>query len=227
MKLSLKNLPALALLLGALVLMQHHAMAFWSQYAGDMGVLWSLLLEGAALWLWAQRSLAKNALALVASVLVLAGPLYQVSAPALAQYQQSQAAPEAHAKQEQSLLAQREALSASLATYNANSSTRAGWAGRIDSAQAQLAEVNAKLGMLYSQKAEPFVWQSLVVVGMQLCALLIFQVLIVLCIRSLSAPSRQALNSQAVVDSSTQSKAAAPVPLVKRAAATMRRSLAA
>src|SRR5690606_29829442 len=102
------------------------------------GPLWAVMLEGAALWLWSQRSIAKNALALVASLLVLAGPLYQVSAPAIKQYQESKTAPALYEKREQQLLADQQRLTESLARYNANSETRAGWLGAISGTQDEL-----------------------------------------------------------------------------------------
>ncbi len=187
---TLHKLPALLLLCGAVVLMQKHAWAFWSQYDASFGPLWAIMLEGAALWLWSQRSIAKNTMALLASLLVLAGPLYQVSAPALEQYQQSTAAPALYAKREAGLLAQRDSLSASLATYNGNSQSRVGWAARIDTMNTELTRVNAELNALYVQQQQPLnmPWQSLAAVAMQAIALVIFQLLIVLCIRALSAP---------------------------------------
>lgn len=182
------KLPAILLLLGAIVLMQAHAWEFWSQYDATFGPLWAVMLEGAALWLWSQRSIAKNALALVASVLVLAGPLYQVSAPAIKQYQESKTAPALYAKREQQLLADQQRLADSLARYNANSETRAGWLSAISGAQAELTAVNDQLKALYSEQAQPMAWQALAVVAMQATALLIFQLLIVLCIRAITEP---------------------------------------
>lgn len=188
---NLKRLPAVLLLLGAVVLMQKHAWEFWSQYDPAFGPLWAVMLEGAALWLWSQRSIAKNALALVASLLVLAGPLYQVSAPAIQQYQESKTAPALYEKREQQLLANQQRLTESLARYNANSETRAGWLGAISGTQDELTTVNEQLTALYAEQSEskPMAWQSLAVIGMQAIALLIFQLLIVLCIRAVTEPA--------------------------------------
>lgn len=187
----LPKLPAALLLIGAVVLMQKHAWEFWSQYDATFGPLWAVMLEGAALWLWSQRSIAKNALALVASLLVLAGPLYQVSAPAIQQYQQSTTAPALYAKREQQLLADQQRLTDSLARYNANSETRAGWLGAITGTQAELTAVNDQLTALYAEQAQaqPMTWQALAVIAMQATALLIFQLLIVLCIRAITEPA--------------------------------------
>lgn len=183
-----KKVPAALLLIGGVSIMQIHAIEFWNRYAGDYGVLWSVMLEGAALWLWSQHSMPKSLLAFIASALVLAGPLYEVSAPAIAQYQVAQSAPGLAAKREQQLLTDQQRLTESLATYNANSETRAGWLTAISGTQAELSAVNDRLNALYAEQSEasPMAWQAVVAVVMQALALLIFQTLIVLCIRSLT-----------------------------------------
>lgn len=218
---TLHKLPALLLLIGAVVLMQKHAWGFWCQYDPTFGPLWAMMLEGAALWLWSQRSIAKNALALLASLLVLAGPLYQVSAPALEQYQKSSAAPLVFAKREAGLLAQRDSLSASLATYNGNSQSRVGWAARIDAMNTELTRVNADLNALYVQQQQPLnmPWQALAVVAMQAIALVIFQLLIVLCIRALTAP-RGAVSEEKIIPlaRSAGGKPSATAPSLRAAA---------
>ncbi len=193
----LKKLPAAILLVGAIVLMQIHAIEFWQRHAGQSGILWSLLLEGAALWLWAQHRWGTSFLAAIATALVLAGPLYQISTPALQQWQQSQQQPELLAKREAALLAERQRLTASLKTYNQNSQSRVGWAGRIDQTNADLTQINHALNELYAEQAQamPMGWQALVLVAMQLLSLVIFQTLIVLCIRQISRPVKAAPNT--------------------------------
>ncbi|MAK90436.1 MAG: hypothetical protein CMI13_04260 [Oleibacter sp.] len=188
MNITLKKLPAAVLLIGGVIIMQIHAIEFWTRYAGEYGVLWSVMLEGAALWLWSQRSLPKNILALIASTLVLCGPLYEVSAPAIQQYQQAITQPDLNAKREQQLITERAQITSNLATYNANSESRVGWAQRIDEANRDLNRVNAALSDLYADQSNvtAMPWQALAAIAMQALALMIFQILIVLCIRSLS-----------------------------------------
>ena len=186
----LPKVPAAILLIAAATLMQIHSIEFWQSQAGEYsGILWSLLLEGAALWLWSSNNGWKSALGLVASLLVLAGPLYQVSEPAIKQWQSSNTLPELQIKQEAVLLAEIASLKSSLAQYNDNSANRVGWSGRIDKTKADLKTANTELKTLYAQQEKPTAmgWQSISAIAMQAISLVLFQLLIVLTIRSLSA----------------------------------------
>ena len=70
-------------LIGAIGLIQAHGIAFWSGKLGPYGIAWSVLLEATALWLWSRPAIGSRALACLASVLLLLGPLYQVGTPIL------------------------------------------------------------------------------------------------------------------------------------------------
>ena len=183
-----RKLPALLLLIGAIVLMQKHAWEFWSEYDQDTPWLWAILLEGAALWLWSQRSFWKNAIAFLATLLVLAGPLYQVSKPAFAMLHQAETQSGLLAERKALLLADKQQLTVDLSTYNENSKHRAGWAGLIATTKSDLKTVNARLNELSQrqQQAPPMTWQALTVIAMQAIAMVIFQMVIVFSIRNLT-----------------------------------------
>lgn len=185
----LKKIPALVLLTGAVFLMQKHAWDFWSGYDATTGWLWALMLEGAALWLWAQRNVLANGIALLATLLVLAGPLYQVSKPAVEMLHQSNAQPTVNAERKAELKADKTQLTADLATYNENSKHRAGWATLIATTKAELKAVNAELKTLSAAELAPapMAWQALAVIVMQAVAMLIFQIVIIQSIRELTA----------------------------------------
>lgn len=175
-----KLFPAL-LLIGGMVLMQIHAIQFWTEHTGQYGALWSVLIEGAALWLWSQRNALKNALAVVATLLALTGPLYQVAAPAVEQLRSTQT----NTQQQQLIAAEIASLESSLAQYNSNSGTRVGWAARIDATQAALNAKRTELSQLITApSATP--WQTIAIVLMQALALLLIQIVIVLAIRAVS-----------------------------------------
>lgn len=178
------SLPSLAIVAGSAMLMQLHSMAFWLGQVGAAGVAWSLMLEAAALWLWWQR---RWALAVLASGLLIAGPFYQLSAPALDALRATEAAGRM-ATIEQAEIAQ---LEASLGRFEANSAARLGWAERIDRTQAELREARARLRAQVEAQAQGADWRALAVVGMQGLALLVVmvtQVLAVTCLRPVAVP---------------------------------------
>jgi hypothetical protein len=70
-------------LLGTVVLLQVHGIAFWRSQVGSYGIGWSLLLEVVALWLWARPQWVSRLLGAVASILLLLGPLVQIATPLL------------------------------------------------------------------------------------------------------------------------------------------------
>lgn len=183
-----RKLPALLLLAGAIVLMQKHAWEFWKEFDADFYWLWAVMLEGAALWLWSQRNAWKNAIAFLATLMVLAGPLYQVSKPAIEMLHKAETESGLLAERKAELKADKTQLTADLATYNENSLHRAGWAGLITATKADLKAVNTELNALSKAQGKPvpMQWQALAVIAMQAIAMVIFQMVIVFSIRSLT-----------------------------------------
>ena len=68
----------IVLLVGIVIGMQYHAIPYWVKLSGRIGILLSILLELLALWLWFSNKLF---LGLISSVLLLSGPLIQVTEP--------------------------------------------------------------------------------------------------------------------------------------------------
>ena len=84
------RLLTLGVLFGAIGLLQYHSIQFWQLFTEPgIGIVWSLVLEGTALWLWYQRHIGTRFLGLCASLLLLAGPLHQVSAPLVAELERT------------------------------------------------------------------------------------------------------------------------------------------
>lgn len=70
---------AIVIVIVCTVLLQAHSIPFWlDQTQSDIGYLWSLTIEGVALWLWLNKKLA---LATVASIIIILVPLMQLSKP--------------------------------------------------------------------------------------------------------------------------------------------------
>lgn len=184
MKLTPRQLFALPILIGGIGLLQYHAIMFWTAVVDPVtGWAWSLMLEGAALWCWSHpRFAVRYGLGAVATVLVLAGPLYQVSAPLVAEH----VSVDQSTAQREVLTAEIAGLEAALATYLSNSETRIGWSGRIDDTQAQLTASRAELRGLTAAAPQRLEWQRQAIILMQAIALVLFQLLNVIMIRTLS-----------------------------------------
>lgn len=184
---------AAVMLIGGIGLLQYHAILFWTNVVDPLtGWAWSLLLEGAALWCWSHPRLSVRSLGAVATLLVLAGPLYQVSAPLVEEHMSVNKT----AQQRKDLQAEITGLEASLNTYLANSEKRVGWAGRIDEAQAQLTAARSDLRNLTAAAPQRMEWQRQAIIIMQAIALILFQLLNVIMIRTLSAGANVAIGKQ-------------------------------
>lgn len=157
--------PGITIISISAVLMQWHSIAFWNQYAGASGVGFSLALEVVALWLWWQR---RSWLALTASILLIGGPLFQLSSPIFDTMSSAQAS------ERMTIIYQAEIaqLSESLQRYDNNSASRLGWASRIDRAQAALDAARNKLRVLAAQERPDAIRLHLVVI-MQALALIV------------------------------------------------------
>ncbi len=173
------------LLAGGIVLIQYHGIAFWNDAVGPAtGWAWSVLLELIALWLWYQPR--TRLLALVATALVLSGPLYQVTTP-LVQQLAASAAERVSGLRRAALLRQAIATEESaLQTFLANSSDRAGWLPPIEQARASLDAKRAELQALLTPTRQTLPWQQIAAMGLQAIALVLVQVSNVLAITTLS-----------------------------------------
>lgn len=188
--------PAL-LLTGGIGLLQWHSIAFWSAHVDHAtGWAWSLLLEGVALWLWSDGRAVRRLLAVVATVLLLAGPLYQVSSPLFLEVVGIERSAAANTARRAALEAEIATLEKSMAAFLANSQKRVGWAERIDRTQAALDDARREMAELTTATAaapQRLEWQRQAVIVMQATALVLIQVANVLAITTLSAARRQQL----------------------------------
>lgn len=113
------------------ILMQIHSIGFWMDQVGPMGIAWSLTLEMMMIWFW-WRGIWP--MALIASVLLIAGPMHQVTQPSIKSMS-------AHWQAEKSNLADRAEIAelrASIATYERNSEKRPGWLPKINRVQKRI-----------------------------------------------------------------------------------------
>ena len=184
--------PAVVLA-GAIGLLQAHGIAFWSGKLGYYGIAWSLLLEAIALWLWSRPALGSRILGVLASVLLLLGPLYQVGTPILARLANAEHSDRARAKEIPMVETEVRQIEKQLATFTANSNKRPGWLPAIEATQAQLAKARGKLGALYRKtprNTARIEAQEILVIAMECTGLVLFQISAVLAITVLAREGR-------------------------------------
>ena len=186
--------------MGAIGLLQAHGIAFWSGKLGPYGIAWSVLLEATALWLWSRPAIGSRALACLASVLLLLGPLYQVGTPILDGLAVAEHSDQARSKEIPLAENQIRELEGQLAVFTANSRTRPGWLPAIEATQARLTEARGKLATLYREAPKSTARievQETVVVAMECIGLLLFQIAAVLAITTLARERRFRLAAEA------------------------------
>ena len=191
-----RTLPLLPLLILplAIALLQWHSVPFWQAQAGTWpGLGWSALLELISLWLWfrpGRRWL--RPLAWATTLLLLAGPLYQVSDPLVREIVALRQVDGAYSAQIAAVEAEVAEAGRSLDRYQRLSlNGRFGWQGHIDQAQATLSARRAALQTFRAAQAEAETaarlnWRRVGKVGGQLLSLVIFQAAILLAIRALA-----------------------------------------
>ena len=193
--LKIRPLATGVLLASCIGLLQYHSVQFWIERTGSpIGLAWSLLLEGAALWLWSDRRTARRLLGALATLLLLAGPLYQVSAPLLDDSSRAGRQTTAARERQHDIKGELETLETALAAYLTNSVSRQGWVARIDHTQARIEQLRTEQSAITAERAdapEPRPWQQIAVIGMEALAITLFQLVAVLAIGELRDESRR------------------------------------
>ena len=180
-------------LAGAIGLLQAHGIAFWSSKLGPYGIAWSLLLEAIALWLWSRPALGSRILGVLASVLLLLGPLYQVGTPILEGLASAEHSDRARAKAIPMVEAEIRGIERQLATFTANSEKRPGWLPAIEATQAKLEDARRRLTALYREAPRSTARieaQEILVIAMECTGLVLFQISAVLAITVLAREGR-------------------------------------
>lgn len=179
-------LVATIILLGSVALLQWHGIKFWQEKVGSHGWAWSLLLEFIALWLWYQRSISFRALALVASLLTLSGPIYQVAKPTFVQSYDVVSQHESNKTRLASLMDEKARLTEQLGVYQENSIKRTGWLGAITTANDRITEIDNEITEIKLSNDNKVSWFFDWVILMEIASLLLFQVVAVLSITTIS-----------------------------------------
>jgi hypothetical protein len=173
-------------------IIQWHSIQFWIEVAESIGFLWSIAIEAAAVWLWWHK---KTVLAFIASSLLMAGPLYSLSAPVYEGKQSEVAIAASHQQQLDLSRASITSLNQSLISYQKNSLSRVGWASRIDETRNELQVEIAILKKLINEvpklKQTPMPWLVIAIEVLGLAVLLLTQVITIQALRVISVKSKQ------------------------------------
>jgi hypoxanthine-guanine phosphoribosyltransferase len=152
-------------------LMQVHSITFWEGQVDQIGWAWSIALEAAMLWLWYEKKLLP--LRLLAAAILIAGPWYQMTAPAMEKLHSYSSLKIQEVDYQEEVLQ----LFSSHKRYDDNSKKKYGWAKRIDNTQIKLdtarhnlREVRKKISSL------PIPWRLYLVTVMQAAVLFVVMV---------------------------------------------------
>jgi len=191
----MKNTLPIILIAGGTGIIQWHSIAFWSDNVDPaIGWAWSLMIEAAGLWLWYRPDIGSRTLGLLASLLLLAGPLYQVATPALDSHARAKAMEAARVQSVQTVHAQLAQDAQLMHTYAQNSQKRTGWLPAIQGLQRRMDNARKKLATLTSSKAETVARQGFTVyalVILQTLGLILIQISNVLAITHISGRARE------------------------------------
>ena len=193
----LERLPVVVLIV-SIAFLQGYALQFWAGLLGTSGWGVSIGLEVLHLWFWYRAAisagLARSSwilLALLATGLLLAGALHEITRPLM----QESARIDAAGQQRESLQAEAQVLKANLDAFRdmAASQGRRGWQDDIRRDTARLQAIAMRLRSLAAQSNNTArrPWLNMVTQGGVIAVAVLFQIAAVLAVWSLSGSSRK------------------------------------
>jgi len=190
----MRFLLPIILIAGGTGIIQFHSIAFWSDNVdATIGWAWSLMIEAAGLWLWYRPGIGSRMLGLLASLLLLAGPLYQIATPAVDSMVKATISTTTHEQQVRMLRTQIAQDAQLVRTYARNSEKRTGWLVAIQDIQKRMDAARKQLATLQANKPEPIASKGLrvfLLVLLQALGLILIQVSNVLAITHISGRAR-------------------------------------
>lgn len=205
-------------LLAGVILIQWHAVGFWTEYVDEhTGWALSIMIEVIALSFWWSRHVGYRFLALTATVVLLAGPTYDLGKPVYAAIQDSRGAGNVNNVELAALKLERDQLQDNLQSYREGTKLRGGFAKHIDAATEQLQAVNRQIVAVESDTTttDRIEWEAVVPVGMYIWVLLLVQINNVRMVRLL-AQSRSTSPRRAFQPSAPAQTDGEPIRLERR-----------
>jgi len=169
---------ALIVLLSCAAILQYHSILWWQDQIGHIGIFWSLVIEVLAAWWWFGFRW-KRWLGLVASILILAGPLHHVSAPLYKTRIMAETQRTAISNRLESVREQIKSQQKILQGYRERSQERLGWRDVQEKASRRLQELRSRERQLLGEKSsavskKPVALELITI--LQLTALVLYQI---------------------------------------------------
>ncbi len=199
---------AILIILMATSIIQWHGMMFWTEHAGVSGWGWSIVLEAASLWLWWQPKWHVKAVGMVGTIIVLCGPMYQISGPVIASLKNNQANQLEIASLQKDLALQKEQMK----QFMDNSKKRTGWLPVITSTQQTIQQTRQSINALSRSKDAKPLWEVIALVVIEMLALIIITIAQITSVHWLSA--KQASDKKATLKEKTRNKQP-PSPIIQ------------
>jgi hypothetical protein len=186
--------PPITILAMGLFILQTHSIGFWTKAVGrSTGCAWSILLELISLWLWSLKSASSRILGGLTTLVLLTGPLYEVSSPIIQDFQVASQSVGASDKKidllEESVRLHKDALK----VFLANSQSRPGWSQLISGAEASLHTALGDLKRAQEERAARITsaprlsGQALLILALQILSIVVFQSINVFAVTQIAA----------------------------------------
>lgn len=169
-------------------LLQYHSVNFYAEsfWEGNVyyGAVNSLFFEAAAVGLWSVQDKLRNFLALLCTLMVLAGPVYQISAPLIDILNSTNTKANMYTSQLETIKTELEQKQKTLTWYESIE--------RYPQERVKLSELNDKKLLVEQKQAENAVqdasatWQAVAKILMQIIGVILTQIVVVLCVRFVS-----------------------------------------
>lgn len=187
------------IIISAAIMMQYHSIHFWIEQVGYSGVGWSLMLEFVVIWYWFNQ---KSFLAITASLLLLMGPIYKITEPAVSRIKQNEQMLVLNKLDSKEVVR----LEASLKTYEKNSQSRVGWSGRIDRIQVQIDINNNRIRDRISNNSTLDFSISLAIAMAQILALMIIMTAQAMAISRSRTKSKNSVSELEIIEIRNRNK---------------------
>ena len=196
----------LVMVITSFCLMQWHSIQFWVSAAGPSGWAWSIGLEIAMLCLWYDQK--HRFLKYIAALILIAGPWYQMTSPAIQNIQNINAITTEIEIETQRL----DQLSKSLDTYQDNSRDRLGWRDEIRETESSINKLSPRINKLHFQiSKQNSAWREWMVTGVQSAALLIILIAQLSAVSNLGTrQSTGTTKSEPIIRTPSKSKRSTP-----------------